>query len=58
MKYHIGFGHSDLGVEPPQMAVLSGEPERSHYIAQTYLQEPKLLSQYRGLNSYVGKLPN
>ena len=58
MKYHIGFSQSDLGQEPPQTVILSGEPERSHYIAHTYLQKVKLLSQYRGLNSYLGKLPD
>ena len=56
--YHIGFGQSDLGVNPPQTVILSGEPERSQYIAQTYLQNVKLLSEYRGLDSYLGSLPN
>ncbi|MEM6611005.1 MAG: nucleoside phosphorylase [Cyanobacteria bacterium P01_C01_bin.72] len=58
MKYHIGFGQSDLGTNAPQTVILSGEPERSHYIAQTYLENVKLLSQYRGLNSYLGNLAN
>ncbi|MEO1464723.1 MAG: nucleoside phosphorylase [Cyanobacteria bacterium J06631_6] len=58
MKYHIGFGLSDLGTNAPQTVILSGEPERSHYIAQTYLENVKLLSQYRGLNSYLGNLPS
>ena len=56
--YHIGFSRSDLGSNPPKMVLLSGEPERSHYIAHTYLQNVKLLSDYRGLNSYRGNLPN
>ncbi|MDJ0567798.1 MAG: nucleoside phosphorylase [Pleurocapsa sp. MO_192.B19] len=56
--YHIGFSQSDFGVDAPQTVLLSGEPERSQYIAQTYLQNVKLLSQYRGLNSYLGYLPN
>lgn len=56
--YHIGFSRSDLGSDPPKMVLLSGEPERSHYIAHTYLQNVKLLSDYRGLNSYRGNLPN
>ena len=56
--YHIGFSQSDLGVDAPQTVLLSGEPERSQYIAQTYLQNVKLLSEYRGLNSYLGYLPN
>ena len=56
--YHIGFSRSDLGSDPPKMVLLSGEPERSHYIAYTYLQNVKLLSDYRGLNSYRGNLLN
>ena len=56
--YHIGFGKSDLGVDAPQTVLLSGEPERSRYIARTYLQNVKLLSEYRGLNSYSGNLPD
>ena len=58
MKYHIGFSKLDLGANPPHTVILSGEPERSHSIAQTYLKDVKLLSQYRGLNSYLGELPN
>lgn len=56
--YHIGFGKEDLGANPPKLALLSGEPERSRYIAQTYLQDVRLLSSYRGLDSYIGILPN
>ena len=56
--YHIGFSQSDFGLNTPQTVLLSGEPERSQYIAQTYLQNVKLLSEYRGLNSYLGNLPN
>ena len=56
--YHIGFSQSDLGIDAPQTVLLSGEPERSQYIARTYLQNVKLLSEYRGLNSYLGYLPN
>lgn len=44
--------------EIPQIALLSGEPERSRHIAYTYLQNVKLLSEYRGLHSYVGNLGN
>ena len=58
MKYHIGFSQSDFGLCAPQTVILSGEPERSHYIAQTYLQNVKPLSKYRGLNSYLGNLPS
>ena len=56
--YHIGFSKSDLGDNPPQTVLLSGEPERTQYIADTYLQNVKLLSKYRGLHSYFGHLPN
>jgi uridine phosphorylase len=55
--YHIGFSKEDFGANPPQMALLSGEPERSRFIAETYLQNISLLSQYRGLTSYLGYLP-
>jgi uridine phosphorylase len=56
--YHIGFGVNDLGVSPPTMALLSGDPERARLIAHTYLQDVRLLSENRGLNSYMGYLPN
>ncbi|MBC1223956.1 nucleoside phosphorylase [Nostoc sp. UCD121] len=56
--YHIGFGQDDLGSSPPSIALLSGDPERSRLIAQTYFQDVRLLSENRGLNSYVGYLPN
>lgn len=56
--YHIGFRRDDLGSKPPTIALLSGDPERARLIAQTYLQDVRLLSERRGLNSYVGSLPN
>ncbi|HEY9603684.1 MAG TPA: nucleoside phosphorylase [Allocoleopsis sp.] len=56
--YHIGFGKNELGSEPPTMALLSGDPERARLIAHTYLQDVRLLSEERGLNSYLGCLPN
>ncbi|MFN6499509.1 MAG: nucleoside phosphorylase [Nostoc sp. DedQUE01] len=56
--YHIGFGQDDLGSLPPSIALLSGDPERSRLIAQTYLQDVGLLSENRGLNSYLGFLPD
>ncbi len=55
---HIGFTQEDLGIPPPILALLSGEPERSRYIADHYLHDSRLLSDYRGLNSYLGYLPN
>ena len=58
MPYHIGFSQKDLGKNPPEIALLSGEPERSRHIAYTYLQNVKLLSEYRGLHSYLGYSSN
>ena len=58
MPYHIGFAQKDLATNPPEIALLSGEPERSRHIAYTYLQNVKLLSEYRGLHSYLGYLPD
>jgi uridine phosphorylase len=58
MFYHIGFGREELGENPPKIALLSGEPERSRHLAYSYLQNVKLLSEYRGLHSYLGNLPN
>jgi uridine phosphorylase len=40
------------------MALLSGDPERARLIAQTYLQDVRLLSENRGLNTYMGCFPN
>ncbi len=55
--YHIGFGKDDL---PPDttIALLSGDPGRSRHIAETKLVDGRLLSDERGLDSYVGTLPN
>ena len=48
----------DLGSPSPTMALLSGDPQRASFIAQTYLQDVQLLSENRGLHSYLGYLPN
>jgi uridine phosphorylase len=56
--YHIGFGIDDLGENPPTLALLSGDPDRATHIANTHLKDVKRLSEHRGLNSYVGALPN
>lgn len=56
--YHIGFGRSDLGDDPPRIALLSGDPDRARLIAQTHLRDVRSLSEHRGLNSYLGTLPN
>jgi len=56
--YHLSFGRDDLGSDPPTIALLSGDPERARLIAQTYLHNMRLLSEHRGLSSYIGNLPN
>ncbi|MCL5995921.1 MAG: nucleoside phosphorylase [Chloroflexi bacterium] len=56
--YHIGYGRDDFGSRPPIIALLSGDPERASMIANTYLHDVRLLSEHRGLNSYLGVLPN
>lgn len=56
--YHIGFGAADLGPEPPTVALLSGDPDRATLIARTFLSDARMLSEHRGLHSYVGRLPN
>jgi uridine phosphorylase len=56
--YHLGFSQDDLGAQSPTIALLSGDPERAGLIAETYLQNVHLLSQNRGLNSYLGNLRN
>lgn len=56
--YHIGFGRSDLGDDPPRIALLSGDPDRAKLIAETHLRDVRMLSEHRGLNSYVGRLPS
>ncbi|MEY3403703.1 MAG: hypothetical protein RLZZ86_3325, partial [Cyanobacteriota bacterium] len=58
MLYHIGFSKKDLGEFPPEIALLSGDPQRANFIAQTYLQDVRILSENRGLHSYLGYLPN
>ena len=56
--YHIGFGRSDLGENPPIAALLSGDPERARAIAQATdgIRCIKTLSENRGLNSYLCEL--
>jgi len=56
--YHIGFGRNDLGPKPPTLAFLSGDPNRATTIAQKYCTDSKILSEYRGLNSYQCTLEN
>ncbi len=56
--YHIGFGQDDLGEELPQLALLSGDPDRAKMIAHTHLSDVRMLSEHRGLHSYIGRLSN
>jgi uridine phosphorylase len=58
--YHIGFGREDLGESPPLLAFLSGDPERARHIAQDApgVTLERKLSENRGLNSYLARLPN
>lgn len=58
--YHIGFGQHDLGDSPPLIALLSGDPGRARHIAKEApgVTFEKKLSENRGLNSYVARLPN
>jgi uridine phosphorylase len=56
--YHIGFGRDDLGAQPPAIALLSGDPDRAKLIAESYFEGAQVLSEHRGLNSYLGALPN
>jgi uridine phosphorylase len=56
--YHIGFGRDDLGDREPTLALLSGDTDRATHIARTYLSGVTMLSEHRGLNSYLGALPN
>ncbi len=56
--YHIGFGEEDLGQPRPTLAFVSGDPDRASAIAATHIGDVNRLSEHRGLNSYVGWLPN
>lgn len=56
--YHLGFSREDLGEAAPRLAFLSGDPDRARWIAERYLSEVRKLSENRGLNSYLGRLPS
>ena len=58
--YHIGFGERDLGSPAPRIALLSGDPDRARFIAESApgVTLEKKLSENRGLNSYLARLPN
>jgi uridine phosphorylase len=52
-QYHIGFGRSDLGDVLPAVVLLSGDPNRTEFIAKSKLNNARLLSDNRGLTSYL-----
>ncbi|MFN3706281.1 MAG: nucleoside phosphorylase [Thermoflexales bacterium] len=56
--YHIGFGRADVADAQPSLALLSGDPNRARLIAERFLHDARSLSENRGLNSYLGWLPN
>ncbi|MBF6596465.1 MAG: nucleoside phosphorylase [Thermaceae bacterium] len=56
--YHLGFSLHDLGEYRPTLAILSGDPNRAAQIASSKLTHRKILSENRGLNSYLGLLPS
>ncbi len=60
IQYHIGFGKNELGSPAPRIALLSGDPNRAQHIAQNTrgVTFEKSLSENRGLNSYLARLPN
>lgn len=58
--YHLGFGRKEIAPYQPTIAILSGDPLRARRIV---LETPNvnfttILSENRGLNSYVGQLAN
>ena len=61
-QYHIGFGPEELaaaaGGPAPTLVLLSGDPDRTRLIATTRLTGAVLLSEHRGLDSYVARLPS
>lgn len=52
--YHIDFAKEDLGAKPPSIAFLSGDPNRAKRIAEAHFSDARVLSENRGLNSYLG----
>jgi uridine phosphorylase len=59
-RYHIGFSPSDLDAPPASSALLCGDPQRARRIAQETAGVVclKVLSENRGLNSYLCELEN
>jgi uridine phosphorylase len=54
--YHIGFGADDLP-DGTTIALLSGDPDRSHLIAASHLTGGTELARNRGLDSFSARLP-
>ncbi len=58
--YHIGITRADLGHDPPTLALLCGDPDRTEGIARRTegVSLVRELSTKRGLNSYLLQLPS
>lgn len=56
MPYHLGFDVEALPAPRPTLAFLSGDPARAGEIARRELTDVVLLSDHRGLDSYLGLL--
>lgn len=54
--YHVGFGLAQLPDPAPTFAFLSGDPDRARVVATEHLAGGEVLSEHRGLHSYVGRL--
>ncbi len=48
--YHLRIRKKDISA----LVILPGDPRRSAYIADHYLKYPRLINEYRGLDSYTG----
>jgi uridine phosphorylase len=56
-QYHIGFGADDLP-DGTTIALLSGDPNRSEFIAKERLANGRDLARNRGLDSFLADLPS
>lgn len=51
---HLKCTSKDIG----NYVLLPGDPKRAEFVAKNFLEEARLVSDYRGLNSYTGKHKN